>query len=43
LWGTRPVRHERLLRTRCRDEVRKRHGLRLWVGRGNTGAKKSAC
>jgi hypothetical protein len=37
LWRTRTGRYERLLRARCRGEVRGPHGMRLWVGHGNAG------
>ena len=43
LRGTRTVGHKCLLRTRCRGEVRRRHGMRMRVGRGNTGGMKSVC
>ena len=32
----RTVGHQRLLCTRCRGEVCRRHGMRVRVGRGNT-------
>ena len=35
LWGTRIGRYERLLRARCGGEVRGRHGMRVWVARGD--------
>jgi hypothetical protein len=37
LWGTSTAKDERLLRARCRGEVRRRHGMRLWVGDGHAG------
>ena len=40
LRGTRTVGHKCLLRTRCRGEVHGRHGMRVRIGRGNTGAQE---
>ena len=40
LWGTRTGGYERLLRARCRGEVRGRHGMRLWVGHANAGGQE---
>ena len=40
LWGTRTGKYERLLRARCRGEVRGRRGMRLWFGRGSAGGQE---
>jgi hypothetical protein len=40
LRGPRTVGHKCLLRTRCRGEVRRGHGMRVWVGRGDTGGQE---
>lgn len=40
LRGTCTVGHKWLLRTRCRGEVRRRHGMRVRIGRGNSGRQE---
>lgn len=40
LWGTRTVGHKRLLRTRCRGEVRWRRGMRMRVGHSIAGGQE---
>ena len=40
LRGIRAVGHKCVLRTRCRSEVWRRHGMRLRGGRGDSGGKE---
>jgi hypothetical protein len=40
LWGTRTGKYERLLRARRRSEVRRRHGMRLWISHANASGQE---